>query len=211
MSNLERPDPCPSRSERLEQYLDELCRPIPPLERDDRRREMALHLAALVEAGEEMGLTPAQAVEEAVRQFGAPREMRAAWRRSYRWQRLATAAAAAVLTLSGLGAALVLTAMCRDTHLNLVQSLVAGALPPLVLGFWAARRGREKEWAALRSLAWTPAAALLVTELVPVPAPIPAPDVLLSRVVLWCIAAAATCGLGLLAERRRGPAPAIRT
>jgi hypothetical protein len=61
----------------LQDYLDHLCAPLvgvlPFAERQAVREEIGHHLRALAAAREELGATPAEAMAQALRQFGRPR------------------------------------------------------------------------------------------------------------------------------------------
>jgi hypothetical protein len=62
----------------VESYLDRLCRRmrlVPAREREDTRREMRGHLAALAAEHEAAGLPAAEARERAMREFGDPAEI----------------------------------------------------------------------------------------------------------------------------------------
>lgn len=64
------PDP------RVEDFLDHLCVPlvgvVPYERREELRREIREHVLSLIEDGEEQGLSPAEAVEAALREIGEP-------------------------------------------------------------------------------------------------------------------------------------------
>jgi hypothetical protein len=73
-----------ARDERIEEYLDRIDAPlighVPRARRLELRAELALHLDALVEAHQELGATPDEAVTDALRQFGDPLHVGQEWR-----------------------------------------------------------------------------------------------------------------------------------
>lgn len=68
---------------RIEDYLDHVCAPlvgrIPYAERRAVRAEARQHLDMLIAAYTELGSEPAEAVEQALKQFGAPHELAQQW------------------------------------------------------------------------------------------------------------------------------------
>src|SRR5579859_4441771 len=71
----------------LETYLDTLCRPLaeatPPEEQRAIRDEMRAHLLALAAAHEELGNTPEEAMQAALRKFGSAQKVGAALRNEH--------------------------------------------------------------------------------------------------------------------------------
>ncbi len=116
----------------LEDYLDRACTPlvgvVPYERRQEQRTEWREHLLSLAEAYQELGLEPAAAREEALRQFGVPervgRALAREWRRTGGWDGTFQAyrCALAIFVPAGLAAGLLTGAVVRGP-----------ATPPAVL------------------------------------------------------------------------------
>jgi hypothetical protein len=127
-----------------ERYLDELCAKLPPdLSQEGRaeiRRELEIHLDALIDARREVGESESEALAKALTQFGAVPVLAREWKEQA--PRLGWARCAGLVTASGLFSlttVLFSILTCITINLgspggNLVVALLLGPLIPLVLG-----------------------------------------------------------------------------
>jgi hypothetical protein len=68
---------------RLEEYLEEVSRPLPASERSEWRTEAEQHLTALIEAHIELGYSPEEATDLALARFGAAAKLGERMRAEY--------------------------------------------------------------------------------------------------------------------------------
>ncbi len=136
-----------------ERYLDELCAKLPPdLSHEGRaeiRRELELHLEALIDARRELGESEFEAQARALTQFGAVPVLAEEWKEQaprFGWARLiglATASTIFTLTTALFSLLAMLTINWGGPSSNLVVALLMGPFIPLTLGGMWARTHRR--------------------------------------------------------------------
>jgi hypothetical protein len=168
-----------------ERYLDELCAKLPvDLSQEGRaeiRRELEIHLDALIEARREMGETESEALAKALTQFGAVPMIAQEWKEQtppFGWARLtglATASVIFTLTTILFSILTMVTINWGNPSSNLVIALLLGPLIPLSLGaLWSQTHRRTPRKYGLPFLAGM--TSLAFTALSPMPfdwAPVP--------------------------------------
>ena len=149
---------------RLEHYLDEMERPLTRLSAETRREwreEARQHLLDLVAAHEELGASPQEAMEAALRQFGDARQIGRQLQRAAQEQTMGPGAAlalfsplliAAILLLTGCAYAYVLSGSLL-AYTVLQWAGVGAFLAVPILGGWRVgrRRSARRAGAASRS------------------------------------------------------------
>ena len=160
---------------RLEQYLDELERPltgVAPQTRNEWREEARQHLLALAAAHEEMGSPPEQALEAALRQFGHAPRIGKQLRRSLLGHPLngrvtfalfSGPVIASLLLMIGLGYAYVLSGSPAALAAMRISGACAFVAVP-VIGGWRIGTRQRRGW-----LGWRVLAALTLSALAFVP------------------------------------------
>lgn len=161
-----------------ERYLDELCAKLPAdLSQEGRaevRRELEIHLEALIEARHEMGETESEALAKALTQFGAVPVLAQEWKEQaprFGWARVAGLATASVifsLTTVLFSILTFITINWGSPSSNLVTALLLGPLIPMVLGaMWSKTHRRTPRRYGLPFLAGLTSVAF--TALSPMP------------------------------------------
>lgn len=193
-----------------DEYLNDVVRhlgkAVSPMRSREIRRELAAHLEALTDAYIELGYTPDEAVEAALRQFGSARKVGAAYR--------AVAKSSAPSLRSALVTApLFLFALLFFSSITLavgevfgvpaLGAVLCGPFLPILLGlYWGNRSpGTGSRWSPLLPVVFT---SLLTTLTVPTP------DYLgylpfhgmwaLAQLCMWLIVACAAAGLHVAAR-----------
>jgi hypothetical protein len=188
-----------------DEYLNDVVRhlgnAVSPTHRREIRRELAAHLEALADAYIELGHTPDEAVEAALRQFGSARKVGATYR-------AAALPSAPSLRTSLLTAPFFLFALLFFSSITLavgevfgvpaLGAVLCGPFLPLLLGLhWGNRSpGAGSRWSPLLPVVFT---SLLTTLTVPTP------DYLgylpfhgmwaVAQLCMWLIVACAAAGL----------------
>jgi hypothetical protein len=149
---------------RLEQYLDEVSRPLPPgTQRAEWRTETEQHLSALIAAYEELGHSHEEATELAVSRFGEAREIgrqvKAETRRSTTRMGASTVVflVPVILGFVAMAISASLYAQTGNEHLRATMMVMGHLFDGLAFalgGWWFARRlsNRLSLWHALCAL-----------------------------------------------------------